>query len=176
MSDQGRIDTQTNRITADQLIRHLALEEHPLEGGYFKRTYESEVLCDTAAGQRKLLSSIFYLLTTHKPIGYFHKNRSDIIHYFQLGGPLEYTLISPEGKVSRFTLGSDILRGHRLQLTVKGGWWKASRLIAGSFGLVSEAVAPGFEYQDNTLAGEELLDLVDKQEISTIDRLLKRID
>jgi predicted cupin superfamily sugar epimerase len=35
---------------------------------------------------------------------------------------------------------------------VPGGWWKASRICAGDYALVSEAVAPGFDYADNEIA------------------------
>jgi predicted cupin superfamily sugar epimerase len=38
-----------------------------------------------------------------------------------------------------------------LVLAVPGGVWKASHLTAGDHGLISEAVAPGFDYADMTL-------------------------
>ena len=132
-----------------ELIDYLNLEPHP-EGGYFKRTYESSL--KTAVGplnaERKLLSCIYYLLTCDSPVGHLHENRSDIVHFFQLGSPITYTLISPEGKISRTTLGPNIELGQQLQLAVPSGWWKASELTSGEFGLISEAVSPGFEYED----------------------------
>ena len=50
-------------------------------------------------------------------------------------------------------MGPDPTRDQRLQLTVRGGVWKASRLTQGSagYGLISEAVSPGFDYADMTL-------------------------
>lgn len=173
MSHQHHTDPNPSIPTTEQLIQSLDLQEHPLEGGFFRRTYQSSREFNTPTGRRKLLTSIFYLLTTENPIGYFHSNRSDIVHYYHLGAPLEYTLISPEGEVSRFILGSDILRGQQLQLTVKGGWWKASRLLSGHYGLISEAVAPGFEYEDNTLGATHLLNLVEESEKAAIKALVK---
>jgi len=135
--------------SARELIDYLNLEPHP-EGGFFKRTYDSAL--ETAVGplypERKLLSCIYYLLTCDSPVGYLHENRSDIVHFFQLGSPITYTLISPQGEISQTTLGPNIELGQQLQLVVPSGWWKASELTSGEFGLISEAVSPGFEYED----------------------------
>lgn len=134
------------------LIKQLNLVEH-IEGGYFSRTYQSPI----QANERALMSSIYYLLTDDRPIGHFHKNKSDIMHYFHLGSPLTYLTISPAGELDSFTLGPDIEKGHLLQKVVKGGYWKASVLKEGEFGLLSEAVSPGFDYQDMTLGDPQQL-------------------
>ena len=47
--------------------------------------------------------------------------------------------------------------GQRLQLTGPGGVWKASHLPAGDYGLISEAVSPGFEYEDMQLGERSTL-------------------
>ncbi len=131
----------------NSLISQLALSPHP-EGGYFRRTYES---AQVQRG-RKLMSSIYYLLTEDQAIGHLHRNRSDIIHFWQHGSPLLYTLLSPEGKLLQFTLGPDFAAGQQLQLAVPGGFWKASQLLCGSYGLISEAVCPGFDFDDHDMA------------------------
>lgn len=135
--------------SAEDLINQLQLLPHP-EGGYFRRIYTSSIEVPVGSGgsRRKLLSSIYYLLTRDSPVGHLHVNRSDIVHYFLRGSPLTYTLVSPEGELSRTTLGPDISSGHNLHLVVPSGWWKASELASGEYGLVSEAVSPGFEYED----------------------------
>ena len=38
------------------------------------------------------------------------------------------------------------------QLIVPGGYWKAAVLESGEYGLLGEAVAPGFDYRDMTIA------------------------
>ncbi len=139
-------------METEQLISLLELAPHPREGGYFRRTYESEISVPAFGGQRKLLTSIYYLLTLDSPVGYLHRNRSDIVHYFHLGGACEYVLVSPQGQVSKVVLGSNLLAGQQLQLTVPGGYWKGSRLVEGEYSLISEAVSPGFDYTDNQLA------------------------
>ena len=128
-----------------------------MEGGYFRRSYtasHSTTLVSGAASgaERPLLSSIYYLLTDDSPIGVFHCNRSDIVHYWQRGSSLRYFLIDPQGSLSQVVLGPDLAAGEQLQLTVPGGYWKATRLEQGEFGLLSEAVAPGFDYDDMQLA------------------------
>ena len=138
--------------TKQEIIRRLSLEPHPSEGGYFKRTYSSEIETACPAGTRQTLSSIYYMLTDDSPIGYLHKNKSDIIHYFHCGSAISYTIIHPDGQLEKQILGSDILQGHRPQLTVKGGCWKASELVNGEYGLISEAVTPSFEYEDMEIA------------------------
>jgi hypothetical protein len=143
-------------LTKQTIIESLCLEPHPSEGGYFKRTYTSETELNCGYGQRKTLSSIYYMLTDDSPIGYLHKNKSDIIHYFHSGSPITYFIIHPDGQLETTTLGNDLSNGQQLQLTVRGGCWKASELEKGQhdfdYGLLSEAVSPGFEYEDMELA------------------------
>lgn len=139
-------------MNKQEIIKTLALQAHPSEGGYFKRSYNSAIDIACAAGTRTTLSSIYYLLTDDSPIGYLHKNQSDIVHYFHSGSAITYTLIHPDGRLERQTLGHDLAQGQRPQLTVKGGCWKASELLEGEYGLLSEAVSPGFVYADMALA------------------------
>lgn len=135
-----------------QLIAHLQLEPH-LEGGYFRRTYAaSRTAAIEDVGDRLLMSSIFYLLTDDSPIGFFHRNRSDILHYWQGGSSLTYYLIDSTGQLRQVQLGPNLDAGEQLQLLVTGDTWKATELHAGEFGLLSEAVSPGFEYRDMELA------------------------
>jgi hypothetical protein len=140
-------------MTADDLIATLSLEPHPLEGGYYRRTFQSR-RCVGEAGERRLMSSIYYMLTRHSPVGYLHQNTSDIVHYYHLGAPMKYLTVSPAGEVAEHWLGVDLAAGQRPQLLVPGGYWKASALVGGDYSLISEAVVPGFDYRDNALAGE----------------------
>lgn len=150
--------TQTMTPSAAQLVEVLSLEQH-IEGGYFKRTFQADhrEKIHTDQGPRYTLTSIYYLLTAQSPVGHWHLNRSDIIHFFHLGDPIQYYLINPDGKLETVTLGPNPLLGHQLQMTVKGGTWKASHLTGDNYGLISEAVAPGFEYADMTLGSREEL-------------------
>ena len=134
------------------IIQQLGLEPHPKEGGYFKRTYSSPHTTLTDNGKRLCCSAIYYLLSDDQPIGYLHRNRSDIIHYFHCGYPLRYLLVTPQGELEEHWLGNDLLAGQQPQLLIAGGYWKAAILEVGDFALISESVSPGFEYADNELA------------------------
>ena len=144
----------TDRLTAEAVVHQLKLVEH-VEGGFFSRTYAADYRLLTPAGDdRRSMSSIFYLLAAQSPIGHFHLNRSDIVHYFHMGDPITYYLLHPDGELKTAVMGNNLSAGEVLQLTVPGGVWKASQIpIDGEhgFGLISEAVSPGFEYSDMTL-------------------------
>jgi predicted cupin superfamily sugar epimerase len=145
-------------MDVDELVEQLGLEPH-VEGGYFRRTFQADHRdpVDTAHGPRYTMTSIYYLLTRDSPVGHWHLNRSDILHFFHLGAAVTYYLIHPDGRLETVVLGPDPGKGHQLQLAVRGGTWKASRLGDGDYGLISEAVAPGFEYEDMTLGKRDKL-------------------
>ncbi|MFD9596955.1 cupin domain-containing protein [Kitasatospora sp. NPDC059973] len=138
--------------TAREWIELLGLEPH-LEGGYFRRTFQADhrARVRTPAGERYTLTSIHYLLTSWSPIGHWHLNRSDILHFHHHGDPITYHLLLPDGTAETAVLGQDPARGQLLTLAVPGGVWKASHLTSGDHGLISEAVAPGFDFADMTL-------------------------
>lgn len=139
-------------MNKNDLIKQLNLAEH-VEGGYFVRTYQSPVRMN----DRALMSSIYYMLTDNRPIGYFHNVKADILHYFHLGSPIKYLTISPSGELETFTLGPNLSEGQVLQKIVKAEYWKASILESGEFGLLSEAVCPEFDYRYWTMAKPEAL-------------------
>jgi len=142
--------------TAEELVAALGLVAH-VEGGYFGERWRAAATVATADGVRSLASTIYYLLTERAPIGRFHRNRCDITHFFHSGGPIVYAMISPAGEWREVVLGRDLRAGQALVLTCPGGWWKSSHLPAGSpHGLISEIVAPGFDYADQRMADAEL--------------------
>lgn len=161
---------------AEDVAKALNLSGH-LEGGFFRRTYQADdyAKLSTDKGERFILTSIFYMLTSQSPIGHFHLNKSDIVHYYHMGDPIRYTLIYPDGKLEQVIMGSDVTKGELLQLTVKGGIWKSSELLAGEhgYGLISEAVSPGFDYADMTLGTKELLQEKFPQHWGLVERLIK---
>ena len=145
----------------ETVIERLNLQKH-LEGGYYRRTYQADqhLTINTDRGERLSMTSIFYLLTHDEPIGHWHLNQSDIVHYFHFGVPLEYYLINPDGHLTMVTMGADIEKGQQLQLIVPGGVWKASKISSvklGDYGLISEAVSPGFDLKDRVLGNTSVL-------------------
>jgi predicted cupin superfamily sugar epimerase len=162
-------------MDVDELVEQLGLEPH-VEGGYFRRTFQADHRdrIDTAHGPRYTMTSIYYLLTRESPVGHWHLNRSDIVHFFHLGAPVTYYLIHPDGRLETVVLGPDPSQGHQLQLAVRGGTWKASRLGDGDYGLISEAVAPGFEYEDMSLGKRDSLLELFPQHAGLIDAFARK--
>lgn len=148
--------TEDDRLGGPGLVAGLELEAH-VEGGFFRETWGSTATVRAEVGPRPAANSIYYLLTRDSPLGVFHRNVSDITHFFHSGGPIAYAMIDPEGGWHEVVLGRDRGAGEALSFTCPGGWWKSSRLIGGAeHGLISEIVAPGFDYADQTLATAEL--------------------
>ncbi|MDQ6798628.1 MAG: cupin domain-containing protein [Actinomycetota bacterium] len=142
-----------------ELRDRLGLEPNP-EGGWFRQTYESAAQVDTGGGPRPLLNTIYYLLTADSPVGHLHRNRSAITHFHHHGGPATYLLVDPEGRLHEVVLGPDLTAGHVVSFTALGGWWKASHILApgATDCLISEAVSPGFRYDDHEMASVEGLE------------------
>ena len=49
-------------MTADEIKALLKLEPHPIEGGFFRRTYTCSRTVDSENGPRNIGSAIYYLL------------------------------------------------------------------------------------------------------------------
>ncbi|WP_339720278.1 cupin domain-containing protein [uncultured Paraglaciecola sp.] len=143
------------KMTAKQLAEALNLEAH-VEGGYFRQTFKADhrPTIATENGERVTMTSIYYLLSAESPIGHFHMNQSDIMHYFHMGDPITYYMLNPDGSLQQTILGPDPTKGQQMQMLVKGGTWKASKIPQDGqygYGLIGEAVAPGFDYADMQL-------------------------
>lgn len=147
-------------MRSDQLIDRLELVPHP-EGGYYRRIYTAGTRVQSPWGERAQATAIHYLLTDDQPVGHLHVNRADILHLWQLGAPVGYITYDAHAKrLERTVLGPDLAAGQALSLVVPGGVWKASQLTQGPFGLVSEAVTPGFDPADmRFVVAAELADL-----------------
>ncbi|MEY9849252.1 cupin domain-containing protein [Streptacidiphilus sp. MAP5-3] len=139
-------------MRAEELVESLGLEPHP-EGGYYRRIYTSPHPHPTPGGTRPTATSIYYLMTDRQPDGRLHRNRSDILHFFLEGDPVEYHTVDADGRLRVQTLGGGAGVRH---LLVPGGWWKASRLPEGArYALVAEVVTPGFDFADHEFAREQ---------------------
>ena len=136
----------------ESLISALGLEPN-IEGGFFRQTFESAACVEVKGRRLPLMNTIYYLLTQDSPVGYFHRNKHDITHFYHLGRGAHYLLISPEGGLKEVTLGPDLAAGQCLSFTAPGGCWKSSHLAPGAeFCLISEVVSPGFDYADHEMA------------------------
>jgi uncharacterized protein len=122
-------------LTADEVIRLLNLQPHPVESGFFRETYRSEQ------------STAIYFLLKPGQVSELHLLPGDEIYHFYLGSPVRMLQLLPDGAGREVLLGPDLAVGQSVQLTVPGGVWQGSRLAADSgFALLGCTMAPGFEY------------------------------
>jgi hypothetical protein len=140
-------------MTADDVIRLLALQPHPVEGGFFRETYRSNGILPQSVlpehgGARNVSTAIYYLL---KPghVSELHVLPGDEVFHFYLGLPVRMLQLWPDGSGKEVILGPDILAGQVPQLVVPAGVWQGTRLLGyDGFALLGCTVAPGFDYAD----------------------------
>jgi predicted cupin superfamily sugar epimerase len=135
-------------MTADQLRQLLRLEPHPVEGGWYRRTYTSDVSVALLRGVRPYGTAIYYLLE-EGAFSEMHVLASDEIFHFYYGDPVEMLQLLPDGGSAVYTLGSDLQAGQHVQLVVPAGVWQGARLIdGGKVALLGCTVTPGFDFAD----------------------------
>jgi predicted cupin superfamily sugar epimerase len=132
--------------SAVSLIETLKLEPHR-EGGWFRRTYESDQMIEVPGGSRPCGTSILYLLKKGE-FSRLHSLRSDETWYFHQGNPLELNLFG-KGECQSVRLGDAICLGEVPQVTLPAGTiFGAVPLGAEEWSLLSCSVSPGFDYAD----------------------------
>jgi predicted cupin superfamily sugar epimerase len=136
-------------MTADQIRSLLHLEPHPVEGGWFRRTYTSAGSVELARGMRAQGTAIYYLLEAGT-FSEMHVLASDEIFHFYFGDPVEMLQLHEDGRGSAvFTLGGDLSAGQNVQLVVPAGVWQGTRLVeGGKVALLGCTVTPGFDFAD----------------------------
>jgi predicted cupin superfamily sugar epimerase len=135
-------------MTADEIKTLLKLEPHPVEGGFFRRTYSSRESVELARGVRSAGTAIYYLLEQGS-FSEMHVLESDEIFHFYLGDPVEMLQLYSDGRSAVFTLGSDLAAGQQVQIVVQAGVWQGTRLVGdGKVALLGCTVTPGFDFVD----------------------------
>jgi predicted cupin superfamily sugar epimerase len=141
---------------ARQIIDALALQPHPIEGGYFRETYRSGGSIPAASlpagyrteSGRSFGTAIYYLLTADT-FSEMHRLPTEEVFHLYLGGPVRMIQLDPDGGGHEIVIGADVLAGQRPQVIVPPGVWQGSRLEPGvEFALLGATMAPGFDYAD----------------------------
>lgn len=140
-------------MTADDVIRLLNLQPHPVEGGFFRETYRSAASLPAsvlpAHGAARSASTAIYYLLKPGHVSELHVLPGDEVFHFYLGAPVRMLQLWPDGSGRHVVLGSNILADEVPQLVVPGGVWQGTRLVGDSgFALLGCTVAPGFDYAD----------------------------
>ena len=135
----------------------LALEPHPVEGGWFRRTYCAGQRVITPYGARHESTAIYYMLETGA-FSELHQLKHDEVFHFYLGDPVEMLQLLPDGSSEVIRIGTNLEAGERPQVVVPACVWQGTRLLpGGQVALLGCTVAPGFDYADYTRASAEQL-------------------
>jgi predicted cupin superfamily sugar epimerase len=135
-------------MTAEEIKTLLKLEPHPVEGGWYRRTYTSERNVGLERGVRAVGTAIYYLLE-EETFSEMHRVASDEIFHFYLGDPVEMLLLFLDGSSAVLTFGPDLEAGQRPQILVPAGVWQGERLVeGGKLALFGCTVTPGFDFAD----------------------------
>lgn len=139
-------------VLVPEAARQLDLSPHP-EGGWFKRTWESDVAVATSNGQRPTATMIHFFLPAGE-CSAWHRVTADEIWLWHGPGKLVLELGGigevPE-PAQQLLLGPAVLSGERQQGVVPAGVWQRT-LPSDTDVLVSCVVSPGFSFDDWTLA------------------------
>jgi hypothetical protein len=139
---------------ARELIKALHLSVLPKESGYLGLIGESAQKMQIDGRSLAVQSQVYYLLTRDRPNNYLHWLASDDTHILIEGGPVEYFIFHPDGRVEKITLGRDVSAGERAVIAVPGGCWKALRLHPGArYALMANALSPEWK-PDRVRIGE----------------------
>lgn len=143
--------------TAQELIRLLSLRPHP-EGGWFAAGERSGVSIPSFPVNRDTCSCIYYLLQKDE-ISRWHRLRSSEIWCWHQGGSLMMTLGGSEDAPEAgrtISLGPRLESGERFHLLAPAGQWQTTRVVNGSFALVSCMVCPAYHDEDCLLPDQPL--------------------
>jgi uncharacterized protein len=143
-------------MTASELISLLGLTPLPIEGGYFRETWRSNLVLTPSSlplrytSDKSLGTAIYYLLTSDpNSFSALHRLPTDEIYHFYLGDPVEMLLLTGDGAARRVILGQNIAAGENVQLAVPAGTWQGSRLVGGGkYALLGTTMSPGFDPAD----------------------------
>jgi predicted cupin superfamily sugar epimerase len=141
---QGATPAATD-ARAKELIRTLKLSVLPKESGYLGIIGVSGQRVNVGGRMLAVQSQNYYMLTRERPINYLHWLEPDDTHILVEGGPVDYFIFHPEGRVEKVTLGFDYAVGQRPIVAVPGGCWKALRLHDGArYELMVNTLSPEF--------------------------------
>jgi uncharacterized protein len=163
-------------MTADEVIAHLRLQPHPVEGGFFRETYRCADSLDRKNDRRSISTAIYYLLTP-KTVSALHRLPGDEVFHFYAGDPVRMLQLWPDGTSRALVLGTDLKAGQVPQLVVPGGVWQGSVLVeGGAWALLGATMAPGFDYADYTSGVRAELAARYPGEARLIERLTPRAE
>ncbi len=132
-------------LSADEVIRRLALSPHP-EGGHFRETFRDP---RTLPDGRAASTAIYFLLRRGERSHWHRIDAAELWHWYA-GAPLRLSMAG-DGPTKMLILGPDLMSGAQPQAVVPAGVWQSAESL-GDWTLCGCTVAPGFEFRYFELA------------------------
>ncbi|HZZ19508.1 MAG TPA: cupin domain-containing protein [Opitutaceae bacterium] len=128
---------------AQKWITELKMSVLPKESGYLSLIKTSAQKFEINGRTQPIQGQVYYMLTRELPTNYLHWLEPDDTHILLDGGPVDYFIFHPDGRVEKVTLGKDVALGQLLVVPVPGGCWKALRLHPGAgYALMANVLSP----------------------------------
>lgn len=138
----------------EQIIRYFQLDRLPVEGTLFKNTYCSKE--QTERGKPAGTAMIGLYSEQPLSISCFHRLTYDEIWHVYGGDPFTLYLLYPDGSSEEILMGSEPLKGQRIQFVIPAGTWQAGCIVPGGrYALFGCTMAPGFNGEDFEAADVE---------------------
>jgi predicted cupin superfamily sugar epimerase len=160
---------------AQNIIKIFELEPH-IEGGWFRRTFQSDRTYDTIglSGTRHCTTSIVYLLSKSE-FSAFHKLKQYETWHFYAGDQIIIYWFDANGTLQSKILGNNYDKGDVPQLTINPDTYFAAELMECSeYAFVGCSVSPGFDYADFSIASRSELITLYPEHSKIITRLTKK--
>ena len=141
--------------TVNELVETFQLQPHP-EGGFYRESYRSKgmfgALPPPFSGDRSYSTAIYFLLPSGTKSS-LHRIAADEVWHFYLGGSMSIVQIFPDGKCETVVLGTDVVKGEKLQHVVPAGcWFGGFPNKTSDYSFVGCTVSPGFDFADFEMA------------------------
>jgi predicted cupin superfamily sugar epimerase len=137
--------SDSNSLSADEVIRVLGLEAHP-EGGYYRETFRDFM----RIGERSASTAIYFLLKQGEISRWHRIDAVEVWHWYG-GAPIRLQILKDEGPIETALLGNNLPNNERPQAVVPAHAWQTAETL-GAWTLVGCTVAPGFEFAGFELA------------------------
>jgi len=137
---QGQMAEPPRAVELKETLKMHVLQK---ESGYLGIIGDSDQRVAVDGKELKAQSQVYYMLTSERPVNYLHWLASDDTHILIEGGPVDYYIFHPDGRVEKVVLGRDLAEGQRPVVAVPGGCWKALKLHPGAgYALMANALSP----------------------------------
>jgi uncharacterized protein len=133
----------TRHADAQQIIDRLGLEPLPVEGGWYRATWQSP----ERVTQDQPYGTAIILLLTDDADGFsaLHRLSHDEMWHFYAGDPVRLVMLHANGDSEDVVLGADVLNGQHVQTVVPRLTWQGAHVVAGgSWALLGATLAPGY--------------------------------